>query len=256
MTQAALAIRLEHTREQGRVLGWNLSVVIVLLLLAYAFRDLRWEVVWDSRALLLNGLWTSWILTIIGVVLGMLAGVPLAVARLYGPWGVRHVAVAFIETIRATPQLMIIFWVFFTYPAVVGHDVSPWGAGVVSLFMIAAAYLAEVVRGGLVSVPSGHVEAAFSTGLSPLQAFRYIILPQALRNMIPAFVAQIVSLFKTTSLIYVVGLVDFFRAIIIVNNANFAPYELYTAMAVGYFVCCYALSWLIRKIDPKYVLSE
>lgn len=253
---ASTAMTADETRRRLMIFVWNASVILILLAVAFSFRDLRWGVVWDSRKLILDGLANSWLLALISVALGMAAGIPLAVARLYGPSGVRHAAVALIEAVRATPQLMLIFWVFFTYPIFTGHDVSPWGAGVISLFLIGAAYLAEVVRGGLVSVARGQFEAAQSTGLSALQSFIHIVLPQALRNMVPAFVAQIVSLFKTTSLVYVVGLVDFFRAIIIVNNANFAPYELYTTMAVGYFVCCYLLSWTIRKIDPKYVLSE
>ena len=256
MTAVARTLLLQADRRRGMAIGWNLSLAMVILVTAYLFRGLRWEVVWDSRLLLVRGLGLSWELSIISVALGMAAGIPLAAARTYGPWGVRHLAVAYIEVIRATPQLMLIFWVFFTYPLFTGRDVSPYGAGVISLFLIASAYLAEVVRGGLNSVGRGQAEAGLTTGLAPLQVFRHIILPQALRNMIPAFVAQTVSLFKTTSLVYVLGLVDFFRAIIIVNNANFAPYELYTTMAVGYFICCYALSWVIRKIDPKYVLSE
>jgi len=151
---------------------------------------------------------------------------------------------------------MLIFWVFFTFPTLTGHNISPYRAGVTSLFMMASAYLAEVIRAGLISIPPAQIEGGLSTGLSSLQVFVYIILPQALRNMVPAVIAQVVSLFKTTSLVYVVGLVDFFRAIIIVNNAKFAPYELYATMAIGYFVCCYILSWVIRKIDPAYRLSE
>jgi polar amino acid transport system permease protein len=184
------------------------------------------------------------------------AAIPLAAARVYAPWGIRHIAIAYIEIIRAVPPLMLIYWVFFTFPALTGREISPYGAGVTSLFMMASASLAEVIRAGLMSVPAGQIEGGLSTGLSSLQVFVYITLPQGLRNMVPAVIAQFVSLFKTTSLVYVVGLVDFFRAIIIVNNAKFAPYALYATMAIGYFVCCYLLSWLIRRIDPTYQLTE
>jgi ABC-type amino acid transport system permease subunit len=82
------------------------------------------------------------------------------------------------------------------------------------------------------------------------------VLPQALRNMVPALIATIVMMFKTTSLIYVVGITDFFRAVILINNREFEPVALYTTLAVGYFVCCWLLSWLVRRFDPKYVLAQ
>ena len=99
-------------------------------------------------------------------------------------------------------------------------------------------------------------ESAYATGLSAAQAFTRIVLPQALRNMLPALIAHFVLMFKITSLVYVIGLIDFFRAVILVNNREFAPYALYTTLAVGYFVCCYALSWLVRRLDPKYTLTS
>src|SRR3546814_11176933 len=108
-----------------------------------------------------------------------------------------------IELVRATPELLVVFWLFFGLPAVTGKAVSGWTAAVAALSVIAAAHLAEVVRGGLVSVPQGQWDAALAIGLSPGQALLRVVLPQALRNMLPALVAQLVSLFKTTSLAYV-----------------------------------------------------
>jgi len=218
-------------------------------------RDFKWHVVWNAAPFLLKGLGVSWLLAIVSMVIGMAAGTVLALCRLRGPFGVRHVAVALIELVRAIPPLTIIFLVFFLIPALTGHSVSPWTAGFVSLSVMASAYLAEVVRAGLNSVPAVQIESGYATGLSRLQVLVSIVLPQALRNMIPALIAHFVLLFKATSLIYVIGLIDFYRAIQLVNNRDFAPYALYSTMAIGYFVCCYALSLLIRRIDPKYTLT-
>jgi len=99
-------------------------------------------------------------------------------------------------------------------------------------------------------------ESAFATGLSPRQTFARVVLPEPLRNMLPALIATFVMMFKVTSLVYVVGIIDFFRSVIIVNNRDFAPYALYTTLAIVYFVCCYTLSWLVRKLDPKYALTS
>ena len=254
MTSAALPLASQENRRKSLI--WNLSVLAAVLFLLYLARNFRWDVVWESRAFLLRGLGLSWELALVSVLLGMAAAIPLAAARLYAPWGLRHLAIAYIEVIRAVPPLMLIYWVFFTTPALTGSQISPYAAGVSSLFMMASAYLAEVIRAGLISVPATQIEGGLATGLSAPQVFLFITLPQALRNMVPAVIAQFISLFKTTSLVYVVGLVDFFRAIIIVNNAKFAPYALYATMAIGYFVCCYLLSWLIRRIDPTYQLSD
>ena len=245
------------TRLEERLLPWFWYATLIgtVGVLVWIVRDHQWHVVWRSLPFLLEGLGVSWALTLISVGIGMVVGTVLAAARMRGPAGVRHAAVFVIEVVRAIPQLMVIFWVFFTYPAITGgQSLSAWTAAVVSLSAIASAYLAEVIRAGISSVPIVQSESARVTGLTPLQGFVHVVLPQGLRNMLPALIAHFVMMFKITSLVYVIGIIDFFRAIILVNNRDFAPYALYTAMAVGYLVCCWALSWLVRRLDPKYTL--
>ena len=246
------------TRLEERLLPWFWYATLIGTagVLVWIVRDHHWHVVWRSLPFLLEGLGVSWALTLISVGIGMVVGTVLAAARMRGPAGVRHAAVFVIEVVRAIPQLMVIFWVFFTYPAITGgQSLSAWTAAVVSLSAIASAYLAEVIRAGISSVPIVQSESARVTGLTPLQGFVHVVLPQGLRNMLPALIAHFVMMFKITSLVYVIGIIDFFRAIILVNNRDFAPYALYTAMAVGYLVCCWALSWLVRRLDPKYTLT-
>ena len=137
-----------------------------------------------------------------------------------------------------------------------GYAISSWLAAIVALSTIAAAYLAEIIRAGLLSVSPLQWEAGLASGLSHLQAFLHIVLPQAVRNMVPALLAQFVMLFKATSLVAVIGVVEFFRAVSIVNNMIVAPYALYTLLAVVYFVCSWVLTSLVRRWDPEYVLSE
>lgn len=234
---------------------WRISLVGAACIVIWLVKDLRWGVVWNAAPMLLKGITTSFLLAISSVTVGMVLGILLAAARTSGPIGIRHLAVGYIEVVRAIPQLMVIFWIFFTWPAVTGQGMSPWAAAFLSLTVIASAYLAEVVRAGIETVPRIQKESAFATGLSPRQAFVRVVLPQALRNMLPALIATFVMMFKITSLVYVVGIIDFFRSVIIVNNRDFAPYALYLTLAVVYFICCYALSWLVRKLDPKYTLT-
>jgi His/Glu/Gln/Arg/opine family amino acid ABC transporter permease subunit len=237
---------------------WLVRAALLLSVAAMVWLvwDQRWSVVWRSLPFLLRGLGVSWLLTLISTALGMVVGLGLALARLRGPLIVRASAAGFIELVRAVPQLMVIFWVFFTYPALTGGQaLSAWAASLLSLTAIAAAYLAEVIRAGLAAVPAVQVESGFASGLTQLQILRFIIVPQALRTMSPALIATFVMMFKVTSLVYVTGLVEFFRAIILVNNRDYAPYPLYITMAGGYLVCCTALSWVVRRMDPRYVLT-
>jgi His/Glu/Gln/Arg/opine family amino acid ABC transporter permease subunit len=236
--------------------SWRVLIFITALSVIWLTRDFGWHVVWESGPFLLKGLATSWMLALASTALGLVAAIPLAAARTYGPTGIRHIAAGAVELVRATPEIMVIFWVFFSMPLFTGYAVPSWLAAVAALTIIAAVHLAEVIRGGLCSVPQHQWDGAFATGLSGLQAFLYVVLPQAMRNMIPAFVAQLVMLFKATSLVYVVGVVEFFRSVSIVNNAAVAPYALYTLLAVVYFACCWLLSLVVRRFDPRYLLVE
>jgi His/Glu/Gln/Arg/opine family amino acid ABC transporter permease subunit len=219
-------------------------------------KDDRWSVIVEAGPLLLKGLWTSWALTIIALLVGLPAGIGLALCRVSRMPAIRWPAAAFVEVVRATPQLLVIFWVFFALPAVLGSRLPPWPAAIVSLSAIASAYLAEVVRGGLASVPRVLVESGFATGLGRVDILRFIVLPRALQVMIPAIVAHFVMLFKITSLIYIVGIIDLFRAVVLINNRVYEPVPLYATMAAIYFVCCYGLSRLVRLFDSKAALES
>ena len=247
------------TRLEERLLPWFWYATLIgtVGVLVWIVRDHQWHVVWRSLPFLLEGLGVS-----VGIDPESRSGSewswepysPLLACA--GRPGSATLPFSSSRSSRAIPQLMVIFWVFFTYPAITGgQSLSAWTAAVVSLSAIASAYLAEVIRAGISSVPIVQSESARVTGLTPLQGFVHVVLPQGLRNMLPALIAHFVMMFKITSLVYVIGIIDFFRAIILVNNRDFAPYALYTAMAVGYLVCCWALSWLVRRLDPKYTLT-
>ncbi len=242
------------TRIQA-ALWWG-GVALVALFAGERVLHLEWAAVAPSWLFLLTGLGRSWLLAVIAIGVGICAAFPLALLRVYGPTGLRHAAVGVIEAVRATPELMIVFWVYFTWPYLVGNQVTAWNAALGSLSVIAAAYLAEVIRAGLYSISVGQIEAAQSSGLSPYQTFRYIVLPQAMRNMLPALIAQLVALFKTTSLVYAIGVMDFFRAVNVTKNAVFAPYALYLVLGAGYFFSCFAITRLVRWFDPQYQLLE
>jgi His/Glu/Gln/Arg/opine family amino acid ABC transporter permease subunit len=230
---------------------WRGMVVLVVCVAAWRGAMLDWARIAPSWRFLLLALGRSWWLAVIALSCGFAGSVPLAVLRTYGGRWLQHIAVLLIESVRALPELMVVFWIYFSLPVLTGSDISSWAAAEISLTVIAAAHLAEVIRGGLLAVPIGQREAATALGLSRIAIVRLIVLPQALRTMAPALVAQFIALFKTTSLAYAIGVMEFFRAVTVTNNAVYAPYPLYLLLAAGYFVSCWGISTLARWLEVR-----
>jgi polar amino acid transport system permease protein len=252
---STLAPSLPETAERRQAWSWYALLGLALLAALWGMAKLDWALVWRVSPFLWKGLGVSFAMTGISIVAGLPLGIALAALRMSRIKPLRWLAIATIEVVRATPQIMVIFWIYFTYPAVTGQSLSAWSGAAAALTLIAAAYLAEVIRGGLLSIPAVQSESAEVMGLRRWQAFLFVLLPQACRNMLPAFITTVIMMFKTSSLVYVIGVVDLFRAVILINNREFAPYTLYTVMALAYFICCYAMSRLIRYFDPKYTLT-
>ncbi len=232
--------------------AWRVIQVLTVLGGGVALARLDWVRVVPSAQYLATSLGRCWVLAMLAMLVGGAAAVPLALLRTYGGRGPRFLAAGVIELVRATPELMVIFWVYFTLPLLTGSGVSAWNAALAALAAIAAASLAEIIRGGLFSVPHGQHEAARALGLRPVAIFLRVVLPQALRNMLPALIAQLVALFKTTSLVSAIGVADFFRAVSVTNNAVYAPGALYTVLGAGYFVSCWAITQVVRRFDNRY----
>ena len=164
---------------------------------------------------------------------------------------IRIPAGLFIDVMRTIPLIMVMFWFFFLIPLMTGRPVSALVAALVALIVFNTSYMAEVIRAGLQSVHRTQSEAAYSSGLAYLQTMWYIILPQAFRNMLPAIVNRLVALVMGTSLAYIIGVTEFFRAANNVNNRVYQSYLIYSFVAVVYFLCCYSLSLLGRHLERR-----
>ena len=151
-------------------------------------------------------------------------------------------ATVYVEFFRGVPLVMVIFWFWFIIPVLVGKSLPEYGVALTAFVIFEAAYLGEIVSAGIQSVPRGQAKAATATGLSRAQTMRHVILPQALRNMIPALVTQSIVLLKDTSLASIIGYVDLTKAAQIVNNREIRPFELYLFIAVIYWLCSYGMS--------------
>jgi His/Glu/Gln/Arg/opine family amino acid ABC transporter permease subunit len=208
-------------------------------------------VIINNLPLFASGLGVTLYLSVITMAGSLFFGTLFAVARLEGPFGLRHLSGLYIELVRSTPLIMIIFWVFFTIPIVSGRHLSAmWAAGL-SLTAFHTCYLAEVIRSGIVSIPRSQAEAAMSSGLNYVQAMLYVVLPQAIKRMLPALVRRAVSIVKSTSFVYLIGISDFFRIATIVNNREFRPFEIYAFVALVYFVICKGLGLLERYVGGR-----
>ena len=147
---------------------------------------------------------------------------------------------------------MVIFWVYFFLPIFIKTYLNVFWSAIIAMTLFTGAYLAEIVRGGIQNIPRGQVEAAMSTGLGYYRTMRHIILPQALKQMIPAIVGQFISIFKDTSLAYVIGVLELtFVAQGLNNRLMVYPFEIYTTVAFLYFVCCYSMSIVANRLERK-----
>lgn len=236
-------------RSKERI--WKAILVIATIAFIWSIKDLRWAALWPSAGFIAKGLGASILLSIGSILAGLVVAVPVAAARVYGGVLLRFLATGFIEIVRCTPELMVLFWIYFGIPRMTGSPINGWVAAIAAMVLIAAAYLAEVIRAGLFSVNSGQWEAGRSSGLSDYHVFVKIILPQAIRNMIGALLSQSVMLFKTTSLVYIVGVIEFFRAMQIVNNAVYAPFATYALLAIVYFLCCALISKIAMFYEQR-----
>jgi His/Glu/Gln/Arg/opine family amino acid ABC transporter permease subunit len=190
-------------------------------------------------------------LAIPAIGLGFALGIVIGLARLAAtPW-VRLPATAYVEFFRGVPLVMVIFWMWFIIPQLLGFAIPEYGIALTAFVVFEAAYFGEIVRAGVQSVPRGQVEAARAVGLTGTQSMVHVILPQALRNMIPALVTQMIVLFKDTSLASIIGYVDLTKAAQIVNNREIKPFELYLFIAIVYWVCTYSMSRLARRLEQR-----
>jgi His/Glu/Gln/Arg/opine family amino acid ABC transporter permease subunit len=190
-------------------------------------------------------------LAIPAIILGFALGIIIGLGRLArAPW-IRIPATAYVEFFRGVPLVMVIFWFWFIIPILLRVSLPEYGVALAAFVVFEAAYLGEIVRAGIQSVPRGQVEAATATGLTPAQTMRHVVLPQALRNMIPALVTQFIVLFKDTSLASIIGYVDLTKAAQIVNNREIRPFELYLFIAVVYWLCTYGMSRYARHLERR-----
>lgn len=204
--------------------------------------------------LLLDGLQTTFAIWIVSLAGGLSLGIVLAVLRLSKSRLVAGLAGTYVNVLRALPLLLLIFWFYFLVPLLVGRPVGGFTAAIIGFIAFEGAYFCEIVRSGIQSVRRGQMMAGLASGLTERQAMRFIVLPQALRNMMPVLLTEAINLFKSTALVYVVGVRDFLTAAGIIGTRDNNLVELYVLVAAVYFVLCFAASRAVARLRPGYAL--
>jgi len=200
---------------------------------------------------LLGGLVTTLELAVLSILLSAVLGTLFGIARLSKRPYLHYPAVAYIETVRSIPLILVILYLFFVLVDV-GYEVSPFWTGVVALGIVASSYLAEVVRSGISGVNVGQMEAALSSGLGYRQSMVHVVLPQALRRMAPALVSEFIKTVKNTSLVAVIGAYEFFDRVNITNSQRLTkPFLVFGFAAVVYFVINFSLSSVSRSLELR-----
>jgi His/Glu/Gln/Arg/opine family amino acid ABC transporter permease subunit len=177
-----------------------------------------------------------------------------AVARLSRSPLIYWPVTVYVNVLRSSPLLMIMFWAYYTGPMITGRPTSAYTAGVIALAAFEVAYFTELVRAGLQSIAASQRRAALATGLTPAQATRLVVLPQALRRMMPSLLTQSIIAFQDSTIASVIGVSDVFAMTNIISAREQRPIELYTGVGVLFFLLCYGLSRLVRALEARTAL--
>jgi glutamate/aspartate transport system permease protein len=222
----------------------------------FDFSFINWGVV---QSFILKGFIYSVQLTLVAAIGGIILGTLIALMRLSGkPWLVTPAAV-YVNTLRSIPLVMVILWFFLLIPSGVYSAIGgQWAlahraelSAVITFIFFEAAYYSEIMRAGIQSVPRGQVYAGYAVGMTYKQCMQLIVLPQAFRNMLPVLLTQTIILFQDTSLVYAIGAYDLFKGFEIAGKNFNRPQETYLVAGVVYFVICFSLSMLVRKLQKK-----
>jgi glutamate/aspartate transport system permease protein len=198
-------------------------------------------------------------LTLMAMTGGIVFGTLLAMLRLSSRRPLAATAAAYVNLMRSVPLLLVIFWFFFLVPYIgawaIGAGepvrVGAFWSSVITFTMFEAAYYCEIMRAGIQSIPRGQAWAGYALGLDYWQTMGRVVLPQAFRNMLPVLLTQTIILFQDTSLVYVISATDFLGAAAKIANRDYRLVEMYSFVAVVYFVVCYGLSLLVRRMQGR-----
>ncbi|MEO5686260.1 MAG: ABC transporter permease subunit [Burkholderiaceae bacterium] len=211
------------------------------------------------RTNIVPGLIYSLELTVVAMGAGIVIGTLVALMRLSSIKAFQRFATVYVDALRSIPLLMVILWFYLLIPpgfyaAIAGQfglDHRAEFSAVITFSIFEAAYYSEIMRAGIQSVSRGQVNAGYAVGMTYAQCMKLIVLPQAFRNMLPVLLTQTIVLFQDTSLVYAIGAYDFLKGFITVGQVYNRPAEILLPAAAAYFILCFGLSMLVRRLQAK-----
>tara|TARA_B110000008_G_scaffold158978_1_gene159747 strand:+ start:1638 stop:2318 length:681 start_codon:yes stop_codon:yes gene_type:complete len=213
--------------------------------------DWDFAIVFRDFDLLLIGLINTLKVTGLALFFGVPLGLLLSLCRLYGNKAIRLPVGFVIEFLRSTPPIAQLFWFFFALPILFGIEMDPFKASVLTFSLQSSAFFAEVFRGGIVSIDNGQWEAAKAIGMDRNAALRRVILPQAIKRMIPAFLERAIELMKTTTLVSTISYADLLYQANNIAQSTYRSLEVFTVAAGMYFVVIFAFSIGVRILEHR-----
>jgi His/Glu/Gln/Arg/opine family amino acid ABC transporter permease subunit len=215
-----------------------------------------WSVVGAHRDALAAATGTTVLLTVTTMAIAIPFGIVVASLRLYAWAPLRAIATAYVELFRNLPLILVVYWAFYVLPIATDLRLSPFATGLAALALNVTAYNAETFRAGIGSIRRGQLEAAMALGMSRAQAVRRIVLPQAVRRILPVLASTWVSLFKDTSLVSVIAVTELAYVAMQIRAQTFRVLEMLTAMAAIYWLLGYPQAKLVDWIQRRYAVTE
>ena len=218
--------------------------------------EFYWKVIIDYFPDLLAGVKVTLSITILSLLICLVFGLALALARISGWKIISWPAYVYIEFFRTTPPLVQIVWFYFVVPVIIGMELSAFQAASIALGLNIAAFLGEIFRAGIQGIDKTQIDATRVLGLGSIDSYRYVILPQAFRIVLPPTTTTIMLLMKGTSLATAIGTLELMRVGQLISLETFRPFEILTAVALIYFLITYPVAYFMRRLERKMQIGE
>jgi glutamine transport system permease protein len=213
----------------------------------------KYEVVTQNLPFLFSGVKMTVAVSLVSLIFGLVVGLFVALLRLSSLRSLQFLSGVYIDVLRSTPLLVQLIWVFFALPILIGHSLEPFVAAVLTLSLHSGAYLAEIYRAGILSIPQGQRAAALSLGMTPAQALWRIVLPQAVTRMLPPIGSQFITLFKESALVSLISLHELMWQAQSLAAFTVRPLEVLTAAAIIYLALTFPQALAVNHLHQKYL---
>ena len=200
---------------------------------------------------LLSGLTTTIFISVVSIVISMILGFVVAIPSLAKNKFLTYINISYVEIVRAVPLLVLILWIYYGLPIMTGISFSPFVSGIIALAISESAFQAEIFRAGINSIKKAQWEAGSSLGLNFIKRLRLVILPQAIKNILPALGNQFVYVLKMSSLVSIIGIADLTRKANELVVSTYRPLEIYTFLILEYLILILIVSFFVRKLEKK-----